>query len=43
MPILIMGISALMVFAVMGIILAGAMHAEHREREKGHHSAFPMV
>jgi len=43
MPILVMGLSALMVFAVMGIILVGAMHAEHREREKERHHPLKVV
>jgi hypothetical protein len=37
MPILVMGITALMVFGVMGILLASAMRAEHRERDEHHH------
>jgi hypothetical protein len=43
MPILIMGLSALMVFGVMGILLFSAARAEHREREKDCHHLFPMV
>jgi hypothetical protein len=43
MPILVMGLSALMVFGIMGILLASAMHAEHRQREKDqHHFPYPM-
>ncbi len=43
MPILVMALTALMTFGIMGVLLASAMHAEHREREKSqHHFPYPM-
>ena len=37
MPILVLGLTALMVFALIGILLASAMHAEHRDRNTTQH------
>ena len=36
MPVLVMALSGLMIFAVMGCMLFAACRAEHRQREKQH-------